>query len=93
MGNELHRQNVQTSIANLTSVEITSGIHENVLVAIGSTNAKPLRDRLPGEGDPLMISRFIVNLVLALLIAIPALAGADESAPASGFGTSGRSDC
>jgi len=47
MGNELHRQNVQTSIANLTSVEITSGIHENALVAIGSTNAKPLRDRLP----------------------------------------------
>jgi len=29
-----------------------------------------------------MISRFIINLVLALLIAIPALAGADENAPA-----------
>lgn len=45
--NELRRQNVQTSIANLTSVEIASGIPENALVAIGSTNAKPLRDRLP----------------------------------------------
>jgi HlyD family secretion protein len=45
--NELRRQNVQTSIANLTSVEIAGGIPENALVAIGSTNAKPLRDRLP----------------------------------------------
>ena len=45
--NELRRQNVQTSIANLTSVEITSGISENALVAVGSPNAKPLRDRLP----------------------------------------------
>jgi hypothetical protein len=45
--NELRRQNVQTSIANLTSVEIANGIPENALVAIGSTNAKPLRDRLP----------------------------------------------
>jgi HlyD family secretion protein len=45
--NELRRQNVQTSIANLTSVEIAGGIPENALVAIGSINAKPLRDRLP----------------------------------------------
>lgn len=45
--NELRRQNVQTSIANLTSVEIASGISENALVAVGSPNAKPLRDRLP----------------------------------------------
>jgi len=45
--NELRRKNVQTSIANLTSVEIANGIPENALVAIGSTNAKPLRDRLP----------------------------------------------
>jgi hypothetical protein len=45
--NELRRQNVQTSIANLTNVEIAGGIAEHALVAIGSTNAKPLRDRLP----------------------------------------------
>jgi HlyD family secretion protein len=44
--NQLHKQPVQTSISNLTSVEVTGGIAENALVAIGSTNAKPLRDRL-----------------------------------------------
>lgn len=45
--NEIHRQNVQTSILNLTKVEITGGLAENDLVAISSTNSKPLRDRLP----------------------------------------------
>lgn len=44
--NQLHKQTVQTSISNLTSVEVTGGIGENAQVAIGSTNAKPLRDRL-----------------------------------------------
>ena len=44
---ELRRKDVQTSIANLTNVEIAGGISENALVAIGSTNAKPLRDHLP----------------------------------------------
>lgn len=43
---ELHRQNVQTAISNLTSVEITEGLPEKARVAIGSTNPKPLRDRL-----------------------------------------------
>jgi HlyD family secretion protein len=44
---ELQRQNVQTSISNLTSVEITQGLPENAQVAIGSTNTnKPLRDHL-----------------------------------------------
>jgi hypothetical protein len=28
-------------------VEITGGLPENALVAIGSTNNKPLRDKLP----------------------------------------------
>jgi HlyD family secretion protein len=46
-GNELRRQNVQTSISNLTKVEITGGISQGSLVAIGTTNSKPLRDRLP----------------------------------------------
>jgi HlyD family secretion protein len=47
VNNVLQRQNVQTSIANLTSVEIASGLPENSLVALGSTNSKPLHDRLP----------------------------------------------
>jgi HlyD family secretion protein len=46
-GNEIHRQNVQTSISNLTKVEITGGLAQGALVAIGSTNSKPLRDHLP----------------------------------------------
>ena len=43
---EIHRQNVQTSISNLTKVEVTGGISEHALVAIASTNSKPLRDGL-----------------------------------------------
>jgi len=45
--NELRRTPVQTVISNLTKVEITGGLPENALVAIGSTNNKPLRDKLP----------------------------------------------
>ena len=45
--NEIHRENVQTSISNLTKVEVTGGISEHALVAIASTNSKPLRDGLP----------------------------------------------
>jgi HlyD family secretion protein len=47
VNNVLHRRNVQTSISNLTQAEITSGIAEHAVVALGSTNAKPLRDGLP----------------------------------------------
>jgi|SRR5579864_192026 len=47
VNNEIRRQNVQTSISNLTKVEITGGIPEHALVAISSTNSKPLRDHLP----------------------------------------------
>lgn len=46
-GNEIHRENVQTSISNLTKVEITGGLTQGAIVAIGSTNSKPLRDHLP----------------------------------------------
>ncbi|MBV9625852.1 MAG: efflux RND transporter periplasmic adaptor subunit [Acidobacteria bacterium] len=46
VNNELHRQNVQTSISNLTKVEVTGGIPEGALVALGSVNSKPLHDRL-----------------------------------------------
>ncbi len=46
VNNVLHRRNVQTSISNLTQAEITGGIDERALVALGSTNSKPLRDGL-----------------------------------------------
>jgi HlyD family secretion protein len=49
VNNEIRRQNVQTSISNLTQVEVTSGIPEGALVAIGSSNSKPMRDRLPAR--------------------------------------------
>jgi HlyD family secretion protein len=42
--NELKRRNVETSVSTLTNVEITKGLSENAVVALGSTNAKPLRD-------------------------------------------------
>ncbi len=45
--NELLRRSVQTSISNLTQVEVTSGVPERSLVALGATNSKPLRDHLP----------------------------------------------
>jgi HlyD family secretion protein len=43
---ELHRENIQTSISNLTSVEVTHGLPDNAQVAVASTNTKPLRDHL-----------------------------------------------
>jgi HlyD family secretion protein len=43
----LERRDVQTSVSNLTQVEVTSGISEDALVAIASTNTKPLRPGLP----------------------------------------------
>jgi HlyD family secretion protein len=47
VNNELQRRPVQTSISNLTRSEITSGIDEGARVALGATNSKPLRDKLP----------------------------------------------
>jgi HlyD family secretion protein len=41
---ELHRQPVQTAIFNLTQVEITKGLSEKEMVALGAVNNKPLRD-------------------------------------------------
>ncbi len=43
---ELHRRDVQTSISNLTQVEITGGLPDNVLVALAPLNSKPLRNGL-----------------------------------------------
>lgn len=45
VGHELKRRDVETSLSNLTQVEITHGLFANDLIAIGSENAKPL-----GEG-------------------------------------------
>ena len=44
--NQLLRRNVQTAISNLTLAEITSGVAEGTVVALGSVNTKPLHDRL-----------------------------------------------
>jgi HlyD family secretion protein len=46
VNNELQRRDVQTSISNLTQVEVTSGLPEHALVALGSTNSKPLGNRV-----------------------------------------------
>jgi hypothetical protein len=47
VNNELQRRDVQTSISNLTQVEVTAGLTENALVALGPLNSKPLRNGLP----------------------------------------------
>ena len=47
VNNELRHRTLQTSISNLTQVEVTGGIPENTLVALAATNSKPLRDGLP----------------------------------------------
>jgi HlyD family secretion protein len=43
---ELNRRDVQTSISNLTQVEVTSGLPDNALVALAPMNSKPLRNGL-----------------------------------------------
>src|SRR5579872_5341894 len=46
INNELQRHYVQTSISNLTQVEVTAGLPENAFVALGpiNSNSKPLRN-------------------------------------------------
>ncbi len=44
---ELKRRNVKTSISNLTRVEITSGIPDGAVLALGAVNMQPLRDGMP----------------------------------------------
>jgi HlyD family secretion protein len=46
VNNELQRRYVQTSISNLTQVEVAGGLPENALVALGPANSKPLRNGL-----------------------------------------------
>jgi HlyD family secretion protein len=41
---QLKRRTVDTSVSNLTEVEITKGLSENSIVAIGATNGKALRE-------------------------------------------------
>ena len=44
---QLKRRNVETSVSNLTEVEIIKGLSENSIVAVGAMNGKPLRDGMP----------------------------------------------
>lgn len=44
---QLKRRNVQTSVSNLTRVEITSGIPDDAVLALGAVNLQPLRDGMP----------------------------------------------
>jgi len=46
VNSELRRRDVETSLSNLTQVEIASGVPENALVALASTNSKPLHSGL-----------------------------------------------
>lgn len=44
-GHELKRRNVETSLSNLTQVEITRGLSARDLIAINALNGKPIGDR------------------------------------------------
>jgi HlyD family secretion protein len=44
LNNKLRRANVQTSVSNLTSIEVTSGLNENAAVVLGANSAKPLSE-------------------------------------------------
>ena len=43
---QLWRRSIQTSLSNLTQMEVTGGIGESAAVALSASNAKPLRDGL-----------------------------------------------
>ena len=44
---ELRRRDVETSIADLTRIEVVRGLEEDAVVALGSTNGQNLRSGLP----------------------------------------------
>ena len=46
VNDELQRRDIQTSISNLTQVEVTGGVTEKALLALASTNSKPLHEGL-----------------------------------------------
>jgi HlyD family secretion protein len=41
---QLVKKEIQTSISNLTNVEVTNGLSEKAVVALNSTNSKPLKN-------------------------------------------------
>jgi HlyD family secretion protein len=45
--NELHRREVETALSNLTQVEVTGGLNDKDLLALGPLNNKPMRDGQP----------------------------------------------
>src|SRR5271157_3914907 len=45
VGHELQRRDVETSLSNLTQVEVTRGLSAKDVVAINSSNGKPIGDR------------------------------------------------
>ncbi len=46
-GDELKRREVETSVSNLTRIEVVRGLAENARVALGATSGRSLRDGLP----------------------------------------------
>lgn len=44
VGHELKRKDVETSLSNLTQVEVSAGLSPKDVVAIGSSNGKPIGD-------------------------------------------------
>ena len=44
VNDELQRRDIQTSISNLIQVEVTGGVTEKALLALASTNSKPLHE-------------------------------------------------
>jgi len=45
----LERRNVQTSVSNLTRIEVTNGLDDGAAVALGSVNSVPLRANMNVE--------------------------------------------
>lgn len=44
---ELQRRNVQTSVANLTRIQVTSGLTDDAVLALGAINMQSLREGMP----------------------------------------------
>lgn len=44
---QLQKRVIETSISNLTNMEVTKGLSDNAQVALGSTNGQPLRPGMP----------------------------------------------
>jgi HlyD family secretion protein len=44
---ELQKRYIDTSLSNLTHVEVTSGVSQGALIALAADNSAPLREGLP----------------------------------------------